>query len=101
MLSRACQDHRQSVDAEPDASGRRHRVSKRLDEVRIARLRLRVAGSPLGLLHRETLLLLLAVVQLAEGVRELHSADNGLEPLDDVGSSSVVRANGESSIGQS
>ena len=41
------------------------------------------AGLALGLLHREPLRLLLAVVQLAERVRELHPGDDALEPLDE------------------
>ena len=62
---------------------RRHPVRHRLDVVGVAGLGLRVAGLALVHLHLEALRLLLAVVQLAERVRELHPADDVLEALDD------------------
>src|SRR5213078_325337 len=76
------EDHREAVDADADAAGRRHAVRERLDEVRVAGLGLGVAGLALRLLHPEALLLLDAVVELAERVRELHAADHALEPLE-------------------
>ena len=60
-----------------------HAVGERLDEVRVALLRLGVAARALGCLHREALLLLVGVVELAEGVAELHPAGEELEPLDE------------------
>ena len=49
------QDHREPVDAEPAAAGRRHPVRERLDVVRVALLGLDVAAGALLGLHREPL----------------------------------------------
>ena len=77
------QHHRQPVDADAAAAVRRHPVRHRLDVVGVAGLGLGVAGLPLRLLHREALRLLLGVVELAEGVRDLHPAHDRLEALDE------------------
>ena len=75
--------HRQPVDAQAEPAGRRHAVRERLDVVRVALLGLDVPARALVRLHREPRRLLLGVVQLAEGVAELHPADVVLEALDD------------------
>ena len=79
----AGEEHREPVDAEADAAGRRHAVGERLDVVGVALLRLDVAGRALGLLEREPLRLLLRVVDLGERVAELDAAGEVLEALDD------------------
>ena len=56
---------------------------QRLDEIGITLLRFRRAGGALGRLHGEPLRLFLAVVQLAERIRELHAAHDCLEALDE------------------
>ena len=58
-------------------------VRERLDVIGVALLGLDVARPLLGL-HRKPRRLLLGVVQLAEGVAELHAADEVLEALDDL-----------------
>ena len=75
--------HREPVDAHPEPARRRHAVGERLDVVRVALLGLDVAAGALVGLHREPRRLLLGVVDLGEGVAELHPADVVLEPLDD------------------
>ena len=78
----AREEHREPVDPEPEPARRRHPVGERLDEVRVARLGAHVAGRALGLLEPEALGLLVRVVQLREGVSELHPAGEELEALD-------------------
>ena len=70
------QHHRQPVDPETEAAGRRHPIGERLDVVRVAGL---AADEPR--LLGETRRLGLGVVDLRERVAELHSGDEVLEPL--------------------
>ena len=69
----------------PSPAGRRHAVFERADVVLVHRVRFGIARGPFGQLRLEAAALLGRIVQLAERVRHLESADVQLEPLDRVG----------------
>ena len=58
-----------------------------------------VAAGALGELFLEPLVLLVGIVELAEGVAELESADEELEALDMSGSSGFALESGETTVG--
>src|SRR5690606_29971428 len=76
------EQHDQAVDAEPDAAGGRHAGLEGLDVVEVHRLGLFVAAGDLLRLLLEAAALLVRVVELREGVRDLKAADVRLPALD-------------------
>src|SRR5690242_15103471 len=80
---RVGEEHGDPVDADALARGGRHAVLEGAHEVLVERHRLLVAGR-LGLhLRLEAGALVHRVVELAEGVRELHPGHEQLEPVDE------------------
>src|SRR5439155_4631436 len=77
----ARQQHHETIDSEPEATGRRHAVFQGLHEVLVVRLRLLVARLQQTLLLLEASTLLVGVVQLGERVRDLDAADEPFETL--------------------
>src|SRR3989475_7785339 len=73
--------HHQLVESQPDAARGRHAVLERPDEVLVQLLRLRVARGAQPRLLLEAAALLLGIIQLAEGVRELALLDEELPAL--------------------
>ena len=79
------EDHRQAVDADALAARRRHRVLEGPHVVGVEAVRLAVAGLARRELLQEALGLDVRIVQLREGVRDLHAADVELEALGEAG----------------
>src|SRR5437867_3600801 len=77
------QEHGQSVDPDAQATGRRHAVLERDQEVLVERVRLLVAGPPGRGLLLEARPLVARVVQLGERVAQLEATGVPLEPLDE------------------
>ena len=77
----------------------RHAVLERAHVVLVVGLGLLVARGLVGALLLEARALLVRVVQLREGVGELHAGGEALEALDQPGSERWSLANGESSFG--
>src|SRR3954469_101170 len=75
------QQHHQAVYADADAAGGRHAVLERPDVVLIIRLRLLVPGVSVPTLLLEAGPLVVGIVELREGVGDLHPARIGLKPL--------------------
>ena len=84
----AGEQHRQTIDPEPEPARGGHPVRERLDVVRVAALALDVLR-----LRLEARALLLGVVDLRERVSELHPAGEVLEALGQRGV--TVRQTGE------
>src|SRR5690606_39787257 len=76
-----CHQHYEAVDPKPHSSRRRHPVAKRVDEVIIKHLGFQVACFPHVILLLEPGELIESVIQFREAVRNLHPADEQLEPF--------------------
>src|SRR5205807_7412413 len=74
--------HQEPVDPQPHATGGRQAVLERPDEVLVEVLRLHIAGGAQPRLLLEAAALLVGIVQLAEGVRQLAPLDEQLPALD-------------------
>ena len=81
--TRSREEHREPVDAEPDAAGRGHAVREGLDVVGVALLGFGVSGGEVALLLGEARRLLLGVVDLRERIPELDTPSEILESFDD------------------
>ncbi len=75
------QQHDEAVDADTFPGGRRKPVFERPDVILVHLVRLEVASGAVRQLRLEPPPLLVRIVQLAEGVRHLETADVELEPL--------------------
>src|SRR5207244_9624122 len=75
---------REAVDAAAFPARRRHAVTQRADVVLVNGVRRKVALLPQELLILEAVALFGGIVQFAEGVRNLHTADVELEALDEI-----------------
>src|SRR5690242_10049850 len=78
------QEHGQAVDADAFPARRRHAVTERADVILIDGVRRKVALLAQELLILEAVALFGGIVQLTEGVRNLHAADVKLEALDEI-----------------
>ena len=93
------EQHHEPVDADADAAGRRHAV---LERPRNSSSYGCASSSPAARVARlllEARALLVGVVELGEGVGDLHAAGEGLEALDEARLARWRLANGDSSTG--
>src|SRR5208282_4498423 len=79
------QQHRQAIDADAFTGGWRQSVRQGANVVVVHLVSFFVAARPFAPLLFETMPLLLGIVQLAEGITDLQTADKNFEALHPVG----------------
>ena len=78
---RVREHHHEPVDADAEPAGRRQPDLERAQVVLVQRMRLLVAGRAIAARRQQALALIVRIVELAEGVADLHAGHEGLEAL--------------------